>query len=474
VLAPEKAGVTIPDQTKLATVIKSVTAKDLKAYVDTVASASLIESTPTAGSVIKSTTKESLGITELELSNGVKVILKPTAFKEDEIVFRASSPGGTSLAADSDYIPASSATQVVTAGGLGKFSVIELQKMMAGKIAAASPFISELHEGLSGNSSKKDLELLFQLIHLRFTQPRADTTAFNVQATQMKTLLANQSAVPEFNFAKELQAARYQNHPRRQLPTPETINQWNLDKSLAFYRDRFADASDFTFVFVGSFGLPTIKPLIEKYLASLPSIRRKESWKDVGVRTPSEIVVREVEKGLEPKSLTAIVFSGPFEYKVTNRTVIRAMTEILQRRLLETLREDLGGTYDVSASPGYEKFPQSTYSITISFGSSPDRTEALIKRVFEEIETFKKNGPTEQQLNDEKETLLREFETNIKLNNYLVNQILRRHELGEDVAGLWAVPEQYRLLDKTTIQQAAQTYLNTNRYVAVKLFPEKK
>lgn len=474
VQATEKAGVNIPDQAKLAMVLKSVAAKDLKAYVDAASGASLLDSKPAAGSVTKTEAKESVGITEMELSNGVKVILKPTTFKEDEILFRATSPGGTSLASDSDYIPASWATQVVTAGGLGKFSVVDLQKMMAGKIAAAAPFITEVQEGLAGNSSKKDLEMLFQLIYLRFTQPRADMTAFNVQSTQLKTILANQSAVPEFNFAKELIAARYQNHPRRQVPTPETINQWNLEKSMAFYRDRFADASDFRFVFVGSFDLPTIKPLIEKYLASLPSIRRKESWKDVGVRTPPDIVVRRIEKGIEPKSQTAIVFSGPFEYNVTNRTAIRAMSEILQRRLLETLREELGGTYSVSAQPSYEKVPNQTYAIVVSFGSSPDRTEALIKRVFEEIEAFKTTGPTEQQLNDQKETLLREFETNIKLNGYLLNQISSRYDLGEDVAALWMIPDHYRKIDKATIQQAAKTYLNTNRYVTVKLFPEKK
>ena len=474
VQAPEKAGVTIPDQTKLAAVLKLAAAKDLKPYVDAASGASLLDAAPTAGTVTRTTTKDALGITELELSNGVKVILKPTTFKEDEILFRATSPGGTSLAPDSEFIPAMWATQVVTAGGLGKFSVVDFQKLMAGKIAMANPFITEIQEGLSGSSSKKDLELLFQLIYLRFTQPRADRTAFDVQATQLKTILANQSAVPEFNFAKELQATRYQNHPRRLVPTPETINQWNLEKSMAFYRERFADASDFRFVFVGSFDLPTIKPLIEKYLASLPSLRRKETWKDIGVRTPPAIVEKKIEKGVEPKSLTAIVFSGPFEYNPTNRVAIRAMTEILQRRLLETLREELGGTYSVSASPSYEKFPNQTYSITINFGSSPDRTEALVKRVFEEIEAFKTSGPTDQQLTDQKETMRREFETSIKQNSYLVNQIASRYDVGEDVAGLWMVPDQYQKIDKALIQQAARTYLNSNRYVVVKLFPEKK
>jgi zinc protease len=474
VRAPEKTGLVIPDQPKLAAVIKATSAKDLKPYVDTIASATLLDSMPTPGKVSKSITKESVGITEWELSNGVKVVLKPTTFKEDEILLRATSPGGTSLAGDQDYIPASTATQVITAGGVGKFNVIDLRKLMTGKVASVAPFISEIQEGLNGSSSRKDLETMFQLIYLRFTAPRADPNAFKAQAAQMKTLLGNQVAVPEFAFSNALMSARYQNHLRRRLLTPEMIDEWNLDKSLAFYKDRFADASDFTFVFVGSFDLATIKPLVERYLGSLPSIRRKESSKDVGVRAPSDVVVKRVEKGVEPKSLSAIVFSGPFEFDQMHRVSIRAMSEILQRRLLELIREDLGGTYSIGASPGYERLPNPTYSITITFGSAPTRTEDLIKRVFQEIEALKANGPTDQQVTDEKETLLRDFETSSKLNNYLVSQISLRYENGEDPAALWLMPDNYKKIDKAMIQEAAKTYLNTNRYVEVMLFPEKK
>ncbi len=474
VQAPEKSGVTIPDQAKLAAVIRAVPSKEIKPFVDTVASAALLESAPAAGTVTKTATKEALGITEWELSNGVKVILKPTTFKEDEIVFRASSPGGTSLASDADYIPASTATGVVGAGGLGKFNLIDLQKMMTGKIASANAFIGEVQEGMSGASSKQDLETMFQLIYMRFTQPRADASAFEVITTRQKAVLANQAVSPEFNFGKALVEARYQNHPRRQVTTAETIDKWNLDKSMAFYKDRFGDASDFTFVFVGSFDLPTIKPLVEKYLGSLPSTRRKETWKDVGVKTPNEVVIKRVEKGVEPKSVSAIVFSGPFEYNQVNRIAIRAMSEILQRRLLETIREELSGTYGINATPSYERIPNQNYSITIDFGSSPDRTEALIKRVFEEIERFKTEGPTEQQLTDQRETLLREFETNSKQNSYLVNQILFRYETGDDPAGIWMIPDYYKKIDKAMIMDAAKKYLDTKRYVEVMLFPEKK
>jgi zinc protease len=434
----------------------------------------LLEPLTTAGTIAKTTTKEAIGITEWELSNGVRVVLKPTTFRDDEIMFRATSPGGTSLASDRDYIPASSAVQVVTAGGLGKFNAIELRKVLTGKVASAGPFIGELEEGLTGASSRKDLETMFQLIYLNFTQPRADAIAFGVQSAQAKTLLANQTLVPERAFFNTLTTTRFQNHLRRRLPTPETIDEWNLDKSMAFYKDRFADASDFTFVFVGSFDLMTMKPLVERYLGSLPSIRRKESWKDVGVRTATGAVERTVEKGIEPKSVSAIVFSGPFEYDQIHRVAIRAMSEVLQMRLLETIREELGGTYGINASPGYQRFPIPSYSITIQFGSAPDRANDLIKRVFKEIELLKANGPTEKQVNDEKEALLREFETNSKVNNYLLNQLTLKYQFGEDPAGIWKIPDYYRQIDRAMIQDAAKAYLDTNNYVKVTLFPEKK
>jgi zinc protease len=472
--APDKSGLVIPDETKLAAVIKAEAAKDLKPYVDTVGSATLLESIPAPGAIAKTTTKEAAGITEWELSNGVKVVLKPTTFKADEILFRATSPGGTSLATDKDYIPASTATQVITAGGVGKFNAIDLRKYLTGKVASASPFIGELEEGLSGSSSRKDMETMFQLIYLRFTQPRADATAFGVQATQMKTLLANQAARPEYAFLEALTTTRYQNHIRRRLPTPASVEEWNLDKSLAFYKDRFADASDFTFVFVGSFDLATMKPLVERYLGALPSIHRKEAWKDVGVRTPAGIVEKKVEKGIEPKSEAAIVFSGPFEWDQTHRVAIRAMSEVLQTRLLEIIREELGGTYSITASQSYQKLPNPVYSITIQFGCAPQRTDDLIKRVFEEIEKLKTNGPTEKQVSDEKEALLREFETSSKLNNFLLSQITLKYQIGEDPAELWKVPEYYQKVDAAMIQQAAKTYLNTNTFVKVTLFPEKK
>ncbi len=474
VTAHEKSGLVIPDESQLAAVMKGASAKELKPYADTAVAAALLDSIPAPGSIAKTVVKDTNGITEWELSNGVRVVLKPTTFKADEILFGATSPGGTSLASDRDYIPASTATQVISAGGLGKLNAIDLQKALTGKVASAFAFIGELEEGLGGSSSRKDLETMFQLIYLRFTEPRADANTFAVQAARTKTMLANQTAVPEFAFFDALNTARYQNHSRRRFPTPATVDEWNLEKSMAFYKDRFADASDFTFVFVGTFDLATMKPLVERYLGSLPSIHRKETWKDVGVRTPTGVIEKRVEKGIEPKSLAAILFSGPFQDDQTHRIAIRAMAEVLQTRLLETIREELGSTYSITASADYQRIPKPEYSITIQFGCAPQRTDDLIKRVFQEIELLKTNGPTEKQVNDEREALLRDFETNSKQNYYLLNQITLSYQFGEDPARLWNLPEYLRKVDAAMIQGAAKTYLNTSNYVKVTLFPEKK
>ncbi len=471
--APEKAGLTIPDQAKLSAVITSAVRKDVTPYVDAVDTQPLLDTVPTPGAITKTAAKDEFGITEWELANGVKVVLKPTTFKEDEVLFSAFSPGGTSLVAEADFVPAQTAAQVIASGGLGKFNQIDLRKMLTGKVATVRPFIRETDEGLQGSASRKDLETMFQLIYLTFTQPRADPAIFNVITTSTKSQLANQKASPEFAFAEALNGILSQNHPRAKMMTPEMVDQMNLDKSLAFYKDRFSDASDFTFVFVGSLDPATMKPLVERYLGALPVTHRQETWKDIGLKRPTGVVEKRVDKGLEPKSRAEIVFSGPFEYSQVQRVAIRAMAQALEIRLRESLREDLGGTYSVSASAGYTKIPRQEYTVTIDFGCSPDRTEELIKGVFKEIDSLKTNGPNDKQVADVKQTFLRDQETNMKQNGYLLTQIAVRYEYGEELGSLFNMSDFYNRIDAATIRDAARLYLKNDNFVKVTLFPEK-
>ena len=474
VSAPEKDRATLPTEARMAAVIKAATDAPVTAYVDTVSSMPLMAMPPAPGTVAKETKNDAVGITEWTLSNGVRVVLKPTTFKQDEIIFRAVSPGGTSLASDADYIPAATAADVIEQGGLGQFNTINLAKVLAGTTAVVRADIGATEEGVAGGSARRDLETMFQLIYMRFTAPRADPTAFGVLKDQLKVALANERAMPDSVFDDALTAALTQNHPRAQPLTPERLDQMNLDKSLAFYKDRFADASDFVFVFVGSFDLPTMKPLVERYLGSLPSLRRTEAVKDVGLHTPDAVVNKEVHSGIEPRSQVSIVFSGPFQNDEQHRVLASAMADTLGGNLQRTLREDLGGTYGVSVEPNYQKRPTQEYRFTINFSCDPARVDDLVNAAFRVIDNFKTLGPSQSQVADARSGLQRDFEVNSHQNQYLLNRLLFKYEYGENVADVFNMAPYYDQISVAAIRDAARMYLNTNRYVKVTLVPDTK
>jgi zinc protease len=473
--APEVAGVALPDAAQLAAVVKTAQAKRLEPYIDEAAGQTLIDTPPSRGTIVKSMTREG-GITEWTLSNGATVVLRPTTLKEDQILFRASAPGGTSLASASDFIPARRAGTIVAASGAGRFSAVMLDKILAGKAVAVTPFINEIDQGMRGGSTPQDLEALFQLLYLRFTQPRADPTAFAAMATQAKALLTNRLASPDVVFNQVIEATMSSDNSRTEPETPATVDQWDLAKSLAFYRARFADASNFTFVFVGSFSPEAIKPLVETYIASLPATHAHETWRDLGITPPTGVVEKTIQKGIEPKSQVAIIFSGPFEYDDAHKLALRTMTLVLQSRLFEAIRQELGGTYSITASPNTEKAPRPEYTVRIEWTCDPARTASLVRRVFEEIEQLKASTLSPGQVMLIRDILVRDFERNSQDNGYLLNEISRRYEDGDaaDLGPVINLRERIASLTGTAILQAAQTYLDTNRYAKFTLIPEKR
>ncbi len=475
VSAPQTTGAVLPTDTQLAAVVKEASTKKLQAYVDTAAGESLMSAAPKSGSIVKSVDRPG-GVIEWTLSNGATVVLKPTKLKEDQILFRATAPGGFSLADDANFIPARVADDVIYAGGAGQYSAVMLDKLMTGKAVVVRPFITDLDEGMAGGSTPQDVESMFQLLYLRFTEPRADPNAFAAMAAQAKGLLANQLASPDVVFNQAVDAALSRNSPRRQPETPATVDQWDLAKSLAFYKARFADAGNFTFVFVGSFTPAMLKPLVETYIASLPATHTHETWRDVNIAPPDGVVEKTVEKGIAPKSEVAIVFSGPFQYDDAHRLALRAMTMVLQSRLFDSIRQELGGTYSIEATPDTDKFPRPTFKVRIEWASDPERMPSLVQRVFDELDFVKNTRLTRNQMALVRQALLRDFETNSQDNRYLLNQISRKYEDG-DAAGVGAVfdlPARVQALTADEIQSAAQTALDTNRYVKVMLNPEKQ
>jgi len=473
VAAPDAAGVVLPDQAKLESVVQAASAKRLEAYADGAAGRTLVDAPPARGSIVK-TTARAAGVTEWTLSNGATVVLKPTTLRQDQILFRAMAPGGTSLASDADLIPARVADEVIAAGGVGRHSAVMLDRILAGQAARVTPFINETHQGMRGGSTPQDLETMFQLLYLRFKQPRADPAVFASMASQAKALLANRMASPDVVFNQTLDAILTRNSPRRQPETPATVDQWNLEKSLAFYKARFADASNFTFVFVGSFTLDAIKPLAETYLASLPATHSRETWRDLGIVPPTGVVERTVNKGIAPKSEVAIVFSGPLIYDAAHRLALETMTSVLEGRLFDTIRQELGGTYSITATRAARKIPRPEYRVRIEWTCDPQRTTALVQRVFEEVAFIKATPLSPDQMKRLRDGLLRDNQTNSQENDYVLEQITRRYEDGDsaNLGDIESAAARIAALTPDAIQRAAQEYLNTENYVKVTLMPE--
>lgn len=425
ITAPEKPGLTMPTREELRAVVASVSGTELTAREEAVSADDLLPVIPQGSPVVSTQTLEG-GLTEWGLANGVRVILKPTDFRQDEILFAGFSAGGTSLASDEDFFAASTAVPIIAGSGAGSFNAIELQRKLTGKLVGVAPYISEFEEGLRGGGSPVDLETMLQLVYLRMTAPRADAVAFDVYKTQFRSALQNRSADPAVVFEDAFSRLLFQNHPRRQPPTPETIDQADLAKSLRFYRERFGDASGFTFIFVGNIDPARMQPLVETYLGGLPVSGKQESWRDVGVRFPTGLVEETVRRGLEPQAQTRIAFLGNFAVRDNHaRARLASVVQVLQGRLNGVMREQLGGTYGVDVTPQMNWQPNETAGVIITFGSAPERVDELTAALFAEIEGFKESGPTAAEMQDIRTYFLRTQETSIEQNGFWLQQLVQ-------------------------------------------------
>ena len=469
--APQKAASTLPTANALRSVLDSAERLSVAAYTDSVSNAPLVATPPTPGTIVSSNRIASVGVTEWKLSNGARVLVKPTDFKDDELLFRAYGPGGTSVVSDSAYLDATLATAAMDAGGLGTFSATSLQKALAGKSVSVSEFIGAIQQGLSGGGSPKDIETLMQLIYLSFTAPREDSAAFEAYRNKIEVLLANRAVSPQAAFVDTLDLTLAQHHFRAKPPSAQDMEYVNLRKALDIYRQRFADASNFTFIFVGTIDTTALKPLVERYIASLPSTHAGEKWKDVGMTYPTGVITREVKRGIEPKAQTAIVFTGPFQFTWIDVQQLNALSDLLEIKLRERLRQDLGGTYGVGVSINPSHYPRETYALRIDFGSAPERADELQKAVFAEIDSVKDHGASDKELQKIRETDLRERETNLRQNSFWLSLLASYDFNGWDPALILKYDDSVKALSSAQLQAAARKYFDSSRYVVVQLLP---
>jgi zinc protease len=470
--APEEARSVLPDEVQIMALLKQIDEQKVGAYVDKVSEKPLISKMPVPSKIKNEKKYPDTGIIEWRLSNGIRVILKPTDFKNDEIKFQGFSMGGTSLINDKNYYSAWAASDIVSLSGVGDFDLNSLNKILTGKVVSVFPYINELSEGVIGDASPDDMETMFQLIYLYMTSPRKDSIAFKSYLTRMKAYIENRSADPENAFYDTLMVTLAQHHPRQKPLSTAMLDQINFNATYDSYKDRFADAEDFTFIFVGNFTPEKIKPFITTYLGGLPVTKRTETWRDVGINYPKGIIEKEVFKGIEPKSMVSMNFTGDAEWTRENNYILQSLASLLDIKLREILREDKSGTYGVRVSSVLNRIPEQDYKISISFGCDPSRVEELTNTVFQALDSLKQFGPAEIYITKVKEAQLRSYETNMKENTYWLRALQNYYFNGQDPGLILKYPELVSTLTSEKIKMAVNRYLKGENYVQVVLFPE--
>ena len=469
--APDREKPNLPSEDDLLATFEAVDGEEIAAYVDRTLEGPLVENSPTPGQVVEERELAEVGVTEWHLSNGVRVLLKPTDFKNDEIVMASWSDGGSSLVDDELATAARFATAVLGEGGAGRFDQTQLGKALAGKVVRAEPYIGELDEGITGGTSPDDLETLFELVYLIGTEPRADEDAFTSFSAKVRALLANRNSSPETVFFDRLGEVLSGDHPRRRPLSHELLDEVSLEDALTVYRERFSDFGDFTFAFVGNFDLETIRPLVERYLGGLPTSGREEKWTDLGIEAPEGVERFEVEMGVEQKSRVSLVFHGEAEWSPEGVHDVNSLAQVLQTRLREILREDLSGTYGARVQGNLRRWPDSGYEIVVGFGCAPENVDRLVEAIFTEVERLQNEGIESSYTSNVQEIQRRDREVNVRRNGFWLAVIQNYDRNGMPLS---RVLEYDRLIERVTperIQESASAYLDTDRYVLGVLLP---
>ena len=423
IFGPDKEGMVYPTEAEILDVLKKTKAEEITAYEDKVSDEPLLKETPQAGKIVK-TEEGPFGSTALTLSNGVRVVVKNTDFKADDIRMRAYSPGGTSIFGTNEFIQIKMLNSVASLGGLGNFSSVDLEKVLAGKKASVGAIVGSQTEILSGYCSPKDLETLMQLVYLSFTAPRMDDAAFESFKQRTKASLANQEANPMVALSDTLQKEMYGNHPMAKRFKAEMVDQIDYNRIMEMYKDRFKEAGDFTFLFVGNINLEEAKPLIETYLGGLPTINRKENYKDIKLDIQKGAHKNVFEKQMEtPKATVISVISGNCEYNLKNDLLMTLLKQTMDLVYTETIREKEGATYGVSTTGMVSRYPKDEALFQIYFDTDPAKREKMEQLVMAELQKVAQEGPRPEHLAKVKEFLLKKHLENVKENGYWLNKL---------------------------------------------------
>jgi zinc protease len=464
----------LPEGGELLTLLSEKEKAEIRPYEEKAVAASLLNALPAPGKIVSRTKNSLLGTTELKLSNGVTVTLKKTDFKNDQIVMGVTRAGGKNNYGLADKYSAEYAANVVSAMGIGDFNPTDLRKSLAGQSVSVNPVFSAISEGFRGNSTNKDIETMFQLLYLYVTQPRKDTALFNTFVQRNKSQFAMLSANPQNAFIDTMYQVLFNNNPKAPVivPKSEFFDKINLDRAVEIYKQRFGDVKGMNFVFVGSFNEEEIIPLIERYVASLPSKVIKPAFVDNKVRPVSGEKELVVNRGKEQKSLIVGFYTGELPYSEDLDLKLAALSEVLNIRIIEELREKVQGIYGGGTFASFEKYPYGNYSFVLQLPCGPEKVDTLLKAVQKEFTSIAQNGPAESYLDKVKKQWKEHHKTQMKENSAWLNQLLDYKLQGGDPTRFTAYEKYVDKLTVKDIQQAAKVVFNgKNQFTAV-LMPE--
>ncbi|MDU1892396.1 MAG: insulinase family protein [Dysgonomonas sp.] len=472
ITGPEKEGLVYPTNEEILNLFKTVEAEDITPYEETVSNEPLIPQLPTPGKVVNSVQDAKLGATVWTLSNGMKVVLKKTDFKDDQIMMTSVAYGGTSLVSDKDVYNASMASSVPSVGGIGNFSATDLKKVLAGKSANVRPSISSYTQGLGGSSTIKDVETLLQLTYLHFTAPRKDEGAYSTLMDMIKNQLKNLANDPSFIYSMKISETVYGNNPRMKSMTLEDAENMNYDRIIEIYKEAFANPGSFTFTFVGTIDEAAMKPLVEQYLASLPAGNKDATYKDVNANIQKGKIENIFDQEMQtPKSSVFELYSGTLKRDQKTQISLSFLKQILDIVFVRTVREEAGGTYGVRTQYDINRIPAGQTKLQMSFDTDPERVAIISPIITRDLKNIAENGPEEEDFQKVKEYMLKKNQEDIKQNGYWLNILNTYHFYNEDNHSNYL--ETVTALTRDDIKNITKELISQDNIINVVMNPKK-
>ena len=470
----DKQGVHIPSKDMALLMLNAMPTMDIEAPVEEKIDRPLVAHTPKKGKIKKQRFNLSLGTTEWILNNGIRVVFKNTDFSHDQILMEAFSPGGLSLVPTADLPSAALATSIFQMSGLGEFSYTDLQKVLAGKQVRVNPSIEDYEENISGSSTVRDLETMLQLTYLTFGDPRYDEQAYQTLMSMLRTQLKNKEKNPKAIFRDSLSLFSTGHSERTLIMNEQLLERVNLDKAFDIYRQRFANPADFTFVFVGQINPedPTTKELILQWLGGLKTKGKKEKFVDWKVRQPEGDNKLYFRREMTTRTATNRIEYAWYDipYSLEMRLNLQMAGRVLDTRYLESVREREGGSYGVGVGGGMKRIPVNEQYLIIQFDTDPEKQDRIMQVINEEIETILRDGPLANDVTKEKASMLKDFEENLRDNDWWQTIIYRFYRDGENVVEHYVAAVEG--ITQESVREALQTLVGANNRIEVVMLPE--